>query len=469
MIYYFFSEDPEKHLIEIVFRISNPAGQTLRLQLPAWRPGRYQLQNFAKNILGMEATDHLGNPVKFHKYRKDGWVFKTETAETLTVRYTYYAFELNAGSSFSGSDLLYINPVNLCLYHEDRMNEPCEVSISNPGSRKIACGLPSEQQGDQLVLHATDFYHLADSPMVISDYLHTLSYDIGGIPFYFHRHGAAHYDEAKLLEDFNRFTRQQIMLFGEFPEPSYHFILIVPASPFYHGVEHRNSTMMVLGPDQPGKSEVLYHELLGLSSHELFHSWNICRIRPAELLPYDYSRENYFTTCFIAEGITTWYGDKILYDAGVFSRLQYLSELETRYKRHFEEADTASQSLTESSFDLWLDGYEKGIPGRKVSVYHKGAIAAQLLDHILRQSSDGRKSLDDVMQIMWTRFGKPFEGYTYEDYRKVCEEVYGSSLEFYFKRVIEGRDSLFEDLNQCLQTEELLLERNGPLVRLKSS
>jgi predicted metalloprotease with PDZ domain len=119
---------------------------------------------------------------------------------------------------------------------------------------------------------------------------------------------------------------------------------------------------------------------LGVSSHELFHAWNIIRIRPKEMLPYDFTKENYFRTCFVAEGCTTYYGDLFLKRAGVFSDETYIKELQVYMKRHFENCAHATQSLADSSFDLWLDGYEKGIPNRKVSVYHKGALVALVLD-----------------------------------------------------------------------------------------
>lgn len=466
MIYYFFSLFPEKHLIQVEFKLENITETRLQIQLPAWRPGRYQLQHFAKNICDFHAFDEEGHAVPIKKYKKDGWLAETENISTLTIRYTYYANELNAGSSLLTGDLLYVNPVNLCLYVEERMNEPCKVVIPNMEKRKIACGLASEQMGENLVLRADDFYHLADSPLILSHYLETITYYSGDIPFYFHIHGNMNFDHTRLVRDFGLFTENQIRIFGEFPEKDYHFMLIVPQTAYYHGVEHRNSTMMVLGPDSSHPEEI-YQEILGLASHELFHTWNICKIRPAELLPYDYSRENYFTTCFVAEGVTTYYGDKALFDSGVFTQEQYYRELETRYKRHFEESDPASQSLLESSYDLWLDGYEKGIPNRKVSVYHKGAIAAQILDGIIRKKFNHSRSLDEAMKLMWERFGKPFTGYTYQDYRYICEEVFEGSLSAYFKKIIESNESVLDDLNEQLQGMHLRVDREpSGMVRI---
>ncbi len=217
--------------------------------------------------------------------------------------------------------------------------------------------------------------------------------------------------------------------------------------------------MIILGPNSQNPAE-LYHDLLGIASHELFHAWNICKIRPTELLPYDFTQECYFETCFVAEGFTTYYGDLILNRSGIFDKLTYLKELEACYKRHFEISDNASQSLLESSFDLWVDGYEKGIPNRKVSVYHKGAIAAQALDIIIRFKFNNTKSLDTVMKILWNNYGNMQSGYTYDSVKQICESVYEDSLDFYFKLYIEGTESIFEDFKNLVKNIDINLQRN---------
>ncbi len=204
----------------------------------------------------------------------------------------------------------------------------------------------------------------------------------------------------------------------------------------------------MLGPDDEG--EGLYNDLLGVSSHELFHAWNAIRIRPQELLPYDFTQENYFPTCFVVEGCTTYYGDLFLRRASVFNDELYVKELQVYMKRHFEHSRHAAQSLLESSWDLWLDGYEKGIPERKVSVYHKGALVALILDLYLRKKTDHERSLDDVMRLLWQRFGRPFVGYVYQDYQAVVEEVAGESLDWYWAECIAGTTPLENRLNEAL-------------------
>lgn len=456
-MYYRLAPDPQTpHYITIEATLTDITTAEVDLQLPAWRPGRYELQQFAKNIQRFTIVDGQGNPLPFRKITKDRWRVQTNGITELVVHYNYYALlptpnQLNAGSSFLSETLLYVNPVNLCLYAEGRITDPCTLELAIPDGWTIACGLT---QTSPKVLQATDFYELVDCPLIAAPVIQHIQYEVGGTPFHVWIQGGRRtdgeftFDAERIVRDFSQFSQKQLDLFGEFPEQAYHFLTLILPVPYYHGVEHRNSTVLVLGPNDEG--EGLYQDLLGVSSHELFHAWNIIRIRPTELLPYDFTKENYFSTCFVAEGVTTYYGDLILRQSGVFSDEAYLKELQVLFKRHFENNGNAFQSLTESSWDLWLDGYDKGVPDRKVSVYHKGSIAALILDLHIRKLTNHARSLDDVMRIMWQQFGKPLIGYTLGDYRAVTETVAGESLDWYYDLCIFGNQPLETTLNTYL-------------------
>jgi predicted metalloprotease with PDZ domain len=444
------------HYIAVEAQLTNITTPTIELQLPAWRPGRYELQHFAKNIQRFSVVDGAGRPLPFWKTTKDRWLVEMGGATELTVLYNYYALLptpnlLNAGSSFISDTLLYVNPVNLCLYAEGRIDDPCTLELAIPDTWPVACGL---EQVNTRTWQARDFYELVDCPLMAAPAMQHVDYTVGDTLFHVwiqggrRTNGDPTFDADRIIQDFSRFSEKQLALFGEFPERDYHFLTIILPVAYYHGVEHRNSTMLILGPNDEG--EGLYQDLLGVASHELFHAWNIIRIRPAELLPYDFTKENYFPTCFVAEGVTTYYGDLMLRHSGVFDDAAYLKELQVLFKRHFESNGRAFQSLVESSWDLWLDGYEKGVPDRKVSVYHKGAIAAMILDLHIRQLTNHARSLDDVMRQMWEQYGKPFVGYTLADYQAVTETVAGESLGWYYDHCIFGNQPLEITLNSYL-------------------
>lgn len=475
MNYKIYSKNKNFHFIDIECSIENIQTDEIELQLPAWRPGRYELQNFAKNIQVFEVFDENGQKLQTSKITKDRWKVQTNGAKSITAKYNYYAYVINAGSSFVDENILYVNPVNLCIYAEGHINEPCFLELHKTENQEIA-GLNNQQKlNDTLVkIPFHDFYHLADSPFIVSSNLKHDFYEVGDVKFNIWFEGNLSREHlGRIRTDFKKFTEEQIKLFGEFPEKEYHFITWILPVAYYHGVEHRSSTMQVLGPDSQNFDE-LYIDLLGLASHELFHTWNICKLRPAELLPYDYTKENYFPTCFVAEGVTTYYGDLMLHRSGVFDQKQYFKEVEAYYKRHFDHADHASQSLVESSWDLWLDGYTQSIPDRKVSVYHKGAIAAQILDLHIQRISHKTRSIDNVMKLLWERFGAsangtPLKGYTMQDYKHICEEVAEESLDWYFEKCILGTESLFDLLNEYLQDIDLQIVRNEEgLVKLET-
>lgn len=460
MIHYkIFSENPHSHLLNIEMTITDINTPFIDLQLPAWRPGRYELQNFAKNIQRFEVFSEDQNPVHFQKITKDCWRIKSDN-ETVTVKIAYFANVQNAGSSFVDTDVMYVNFVNCLPYVEGRINENCEVEILLGQHYKFACGItPTLSENTSWIFSAKDYYQIVDCPLLASPYLQSQSYNVHDTEFTVWFLGNYKPNWDKIFDDFRNFTAKQMEVMGDFPEKNYHFVNWILPTAYYHGVEHRNSTMIVLGPDSEGDN--LYTDLLGISSHELFHAWNICKIRPVEMLPYDFTKENYFSTGFVAEGVTTYFGDLFLKQTGIFTLEEYLKELGTTLKRHFEEDGRAFQSLTESSFDLWLDGYVKPIPDRRVSIYQKGAVVALILDLTIRLKTNHSSSLETVMKLMWKRFGKPFIGYSLADYRAITEEVYGESLEEYFEVCISGNTPLEENLNDLLRNFGLEMQKNG--------
>ncbi|NIJ55536.1 M61 family metallopeptidase [Dyadobacter arcticus] len=445
MHYHISVSDPQSHFLQITYTVPEISSDSIEIQLPAWRPGRYEIQNFAKNIQFIEAISGTDQKLPIHKVTKDRWRVVTDGQKEIRIKYAYYAAIQNAGTSYVDEELWYLNFINFCMYTEGRISEPYTIRLDLPENYSIACGLPFVGENR---LYARNFYQLVDSPLLASATLQRREYLVRGVEFKIWMHGNLKPNWWRIVRDFRRFSREQIATMGEFPEANYHFLNLILPNAFYHGVEHQNSTMIVLGPDDEG--EGLYSDLLGVSSHELFHTWNVIRIRPKELLPYDFTKENYFRTCFVVEGCTTYYGDLFLRRAGVFNDEAYVKELQVYMKRHFENNGQSRQSLADSSFDLWLDGYEKGIPNRKVSVYHKGALVAMILDLYLRKKTNHAQSLDDVMKLLWVRFGRPFVGYTLEDYIGIVEEVAGETLEWYWHDCIFTSEPLESRLNEAL-------------------
>jgi predicted metalloprotease with PDZ domain len=184
----------------------------------------------------------------------------------------------------------------------------------------------------------------------------------------------------------------------------------------------------------------LYDELLGVSSHELFHTWNVKNIRPKEMLPYKYNTENYATTGYIYEGITTYYGDLMLYRSGIFSDADYFRTLTQQFQKHLDNHGRFNYSVAASSFDTWLDGYVPGVPNRKVSIYTEGCLLAFIADAQIRKQTLNNSSLDDVMSALYNDFGKNNIGYTANDYQTIIENITGQNWNHFFYNL----DSILE-------------------------
>jgi len=384
------------HYITIQIKIDTRRLDKVVLQLPAWRPGRYELANYAKNIQYFAAFDEQGNEINYSKSTKDCWEVDSSKAKTTTIKYKYFAKQMDAGNSYVDEELCYINLINCLLYQEETINQPCSLKLEINPEYTIACGLEVKDGK----IYADSYYELADSPLMAAKNLQLHTYESFGTKFKIWIHGNISNKQETLIQDFQKFTDKQIKLFGEFPEKTYHFLFHILPYQHYHGVEHARSTVITLGPASRFHEKDFYSNLLGISSHELFHAWNVCKIRPLELIPYNFKQESYFDTGFVAEGFTTYYGDLMLVRAGVYSVEEYFTELNVLLKRHYENFGRQNKSLAESSVDLWLDGYTAGVPKRKVSIYVKGAIMAFFADLWIRKSTNARKSLDDILKLM---------------------------------------------------------------------
>lgn len=440
--------NPLQHLIYINFQIDVSDKDTETFYLPIWRPGRYEAANYSKNITSFNATNERGQSLNWSKKTAHQWEVDTAEADEINVSYTYYAHTMDAGNSWYGEELIYINFINCILFTNDSLTASCSVDIDIPGSFQIATSL--NHTGNSFI--AKDYYELADSPLIASNDLSKITYAIGEVDFYIWVHGAHSLNEDKIKNDFKRFSASQVSCFGEFPEKEYHFLILSLPYKFYHGVEHAASTVICLGPGNELNSDALYTSLLGVSSHELFHAWNIIKIRPVELQPYDFTKSVTFNTGYVAEGFTTYYGDLFLSRSQVFDTAAYFNELNTIFNRHFWNYGRLNESVMTSSANLWVDGYIAGAPNKKSSIYVEGAMIALCLDLKLRALTNNEKSLDDLMRLLWDNHGKNNTGYTHEDILHYSEKLAGTDLKKFFKSYIQGVTDKATLLDECLAT-----------------
>ncbi|MCO6500933.1 MAG: M61 family metallopeptidase [Vicingus serpentipes] len=441
-------EKPNNHYIDIEYIIDNVDADTLQVQLPAWRPGRYELANFAKNVQKWEASDEKGNVLFSKKIKKDLWEVTAGKANQIHIKYNYFANEINAGSSYLDSKQLYVNGINCFLYVPERINEECELELKIPTNYKIASGLKETRKHQFL---CADFHELVDCPFIASDSLQNHNFNECGVKFHLWFQGECKPDWKQLETDFRKFAHAQIQAFGEFPVKEYHFLFQILTYETYHGVEHTNSTVISLGPSYSVMlKEGRYNNLLGVSSHELYHTWNVKQIRPIEMHPYDYTQENYTVMGYLDEGVTTYFGDKFLLTSRVFDWKEYTKTFDNLLEKHYNNFGVNNYSVAQSSFDTWLDGYVAGTPGRKGSIYTEGALIAFMTDVFILKCTNNQKSLSDVMKLLYTNYAKNGVGVSDQDYKNVVEQVAGQSYDEIYNNYIHGAVDYTEKLKESL-------------------
>jgi predicted metalloprotease with PDZ domain len=459
MHYHIYFDQANHHYVNIDYTLSNVSQEQLVIHLPAWRPGRYELGNFAKNIQKWAAYDEKGTPLIHQKLTKDSWRVQCKGAKSVVIKYNYYAAELNAGSTYLDENQLYINPVNCLLYVKERMNEACIVDLKLPADYRVATGMKKDEKVKDLVrLTCADFHELADSPLIASATLQHNQFVLDGIEFNIWLQGECKPNWPKIICDFFIFINEHFVMMKEFPVQEYHFLFQLTPYAYYHGVEHLTSTAIVLGPSNEFVNKDWYDEFLGISSHELFHTWNIKTIRPVEMMPYDYSKENYSRLGFVAEGVTTYYGDFLLYRSGVFSDDDYYKTFNEQLQKHFDNFGRFNLSVADSSFDTWLDGYNPGVPNRKVSIYTEGCLIAFMTDILIRKQTENKKSLDDVMRSLYTEFGQKKIGYSESDYMGLIEKHTGNSWKDFFAAFVYGTQSFEATIKESLDYLGLEME-----------
>ena len=467
---------PHTHLLEVEVRIrpANPVA-VMDLVMPVWTPGSYLVREFARHVQDFAATNKSGEALPWEKINKNTWRIATRGARDWRVTYRVYANELSVRTNELNSDHAFWNHAALLVYPEGFLHAPSTLHVVAPQSWKVATGLPPVS-GQKNTFRAENFDVLYDSPVEVSNFK-TLSFEVKGVPHRIVIDGEGNYDPERMRSDVKKIVEAEVALMGgEIPYNDYTFILHLRANAG-GGLEHLNSTALGyprfgFGPERgegvssaapSAQPQRTYRGFLNLVSHEFFHLWNVKRIRPDALGPFDYTKENYTKLLWVAEGITDYYARLVLRRAGLVTDKEFLRENAAAIQELQKLPGRHVQSAEESSFDAWIKYYrqDENSINSQVSYYDKGAILGLLLDLEIRKHSNGARSLDDVMRYLYVEFFKKGRNYTPQDFQKAAELMAGSSLEPFFAGYVRGREEL--DYNAALAAAGLRLDTQGAL------
>jgi predicted metalloprotease with PDZ domain len=445
---------PYTHMLEVEMRVQRAGSGSMDLLMPVWTPGSYLVREFERHVQDFAAKDGSGHQLAWNKVNKNTWRIQTGGARDVNVSYSVYANELSVRTNELNDQHAFWNNAALLMYPNGQLSAPSTVRVVPPTGWKIATGLP-EVPNQKNTFGAENFDILYDSPFEVSNFK-VISFEVKGVPHRIVIDGEGNYDPERMRRDVQKIVETEAALMGDIPYKDYTFILHL-RSTGGGGLEHLNSTSLgyprfAFRPDQG------YKGFLGLVAHEFFHLWNVKRIRPDALGPFDYTGENYTKLLWVAEGGTDYFANLVLRRAGLVTDKEYLAQLARSFQGLQNTPGRLEMSAEEASFDAWIKYYrtDENSINSQVSYYDKGAILCGLLDLEIRKRSRGTKSLDDVMRYLYADFYKKGRNYTPEDFQRVAEQMAGGSLEQFFSRYVRGREEL--DYNASLEAAGLRLD-----------
>ncbi|MGA0571825.1 M61 family metallopeptidase [Variovorax sp. VNK109] len=409
--------DFHAHLLQVTLRIAQPSASQ-RVTLPVWIPGSYLVREFSKNLQGLQAKQGA-RAAEVHQLDKHRWQVDCHADSPLELRWQVYAYDNSVRAAWLDASRCFFNSTSVCLQVEGQEEVPHLLEMPAPrkasadGSRwHLATGLTPQKvdaQGFGTYL-AASYDELADCPVEMGAFW-SGEFTACGVPHRFVVAGATgSFDGDRLLADAQRICEAQITFWhGKRKPPMQRYVFMLNAvDDGYGGLEHRNSTALIATRrDLPRIGEARasdgYVQLLGLISHEYFHTWNVKRLRPAEFTRYRYEAENYTQLLWFFEGFTSYYDDLFLRRTNLIDSTVYLKLLNRTINQVQQTPGRLVQSVAQASFDAWVKYYrqDENTPNATVSYYTKGSLVALCFDLTLR--AEGRTTLDDVMRALWER------------------------------------------------------------------
>jgi len=446
---------PWTHLLEVEMRLKSTAmAETAEIQMPVWTPGSYLIREYARHVQDFSAQDAAGNNLAWQKTNKNTWQIAAKGAGEIVVRYNVYANELTVRTNELNADHAFFNNAALLMNPKGFTGAPSTLKVNPYGNWKIATGLP-RVEGQTNTFRAENFDVLYDSPFEVGDFAEA-AFTVQNKPHRYVVEGEGNYDLNRITGDTSKIIEQAYKIFGELPYNDYLFILNLRGG---GGLEHLNSTALQF--NRFGLTGARYKDFLALVAHEYFHLWNVKRIRPDALGPFDYNNENYTKLLWVAEGGTAYYESVLVQRAGILTDKEFLAGKATAFQALQNRPGRFQTSLEEASFDAWIKYYrqDENAVNNQISYYDKGEIVNFLLDLQIRRDSNGAKSLDDVMRYLYAEFYKKNKNYTPEDYQKISEMMAGKSLDDFFSKYVRGREDI--DYNSILSAIGLQLTTGG--------
>ncbi len=429
---------PDTHYAEVEAAIPTGRRASIELMMAVWSPGFYRVEDYANRVQGLAARIPDGRTLEVEQTRKNRWRIQTGGAPGVIVSYRLLCNGRSVTANWVGDDLLVLNGAATFITLAEQARRPHEVRLElAPKWKRAMTGLDAAPGGLPNHFRAADYDTLVDSPIVAGD-LAVREFDLDGSKHYVVDAGeAGQWDGERAAQDLEKIVRETRRFWGFLPFKKYVFLNVFRQGG--GGLEHKNSTLLTSSP----RASTPSLRWLMFVSHEYFHAFNVKRLRPVELGPFDYERPPQTGSLWVSEGLTSYYGELLVCRAGIGAPQDCLASLSSHITQLQNSPGRLVQTLEQSSLDVWNSG-TSGV-GRNtatlVSYYVKGPVVGSLLDAKIQRTTGGRKSLDDVMRLAYKRYSGE-RGFTPEQFRRTAEEVAGADLREWFRKAISSVEEL---------------------------
>ena len=434
---------PQTHYFEVKMEMGGFPAEFTDVKMPVWAPGSYLVREFAKNVEGFQARTAGGQALAVDKINKNTWRVRHPKQASFQVSYRVYAFELSVRTSFIDADHGYLNGSSVFMYPADNKMLGSTVTVQPAaGWAAVSTALRPAAGGAKFTYKAASYDELADSPMEIGNHK-VLEFMANGTPHQVAMYGTYAGDDAKITADLKKVCEEAHRVVARNPLDHYLFI-VHNLERGGGGLEHLYSTTLEVGRTAYG-TDAGNKSFLGLAAHEYFHLWNVKRIRPMALGPFNYDQENYTHMLWVSEGMTEYYSKQINERNGILSREEYLGKLANAISEVENTPGNRVQSAAESSFDAWIKFYRpnENASNTQISYYSKGDMIGTWLDLSIAQATQGQKHLDDVFRLLYdTYYKKAGRGFTDQEFQDAVAAVAGRRYDDFFQNSVYGTKSI---------------------------
>ncbi len=441
LTYHLSMPQPNSHYFAVKIDVKGNTANTQEFKLPVWTPGSYLVREFSKNLNQVKAIDINNKELVVTKKTKNAWEVQCAGQENFTIFYEVYAFELSVRTPYLDNTHGFVAGAAVFMYTDATKNQPGLLKVyPHQSFKKVSTALPSADFKTELgCFNFTfeDYDQLVDCPIEIGNQ-QEFDFMAAGIRHRVAMYGEANYNVVQLQQDMAKVVQAATDVFGSNPNKDYLFI-IHNVTDGQGGLEHKNSC--VLSVNRWSYAGSNYTGFINLVAHEYFHLWNVKRIRPIELGPFNYDQECYTSLLWVMEGITSYYDELLLRRAGFYTKEEFLSKMQSQINYVEGSPGSRVQPVAHASFDAWIKAYRpnENSSNTTMTYYSRGAVLGAVLDAYLIQKSNKKRSLDGFMQLLYNKYALELKrGFTEAEFEQELSSYCGEDMHAFFTNYVNG-------------------------------